>query len=70
MFLTRDDFHLSQEMIEIFEDVGSFADIQPKVALNYAKNIFEDFEKMSEDDRQRVIEMILEDMSEHYYTIS
>lgn len=70
MFPTREDFHYSIEVIEAFEGVFKLEDIQPTIAEDYARDVFEDFEKMSKNDREKVIEMIMEDMSEHYYTIS
>ncbi len=70
MFPTREDFQYSLELIEAFEGISNLDDIQPAVAANYARDVFEDFDKMTEDDQERVIDMILEDMSENYYNIS
>ncbi len=70
MFLTREDFHYSLDLIEAFESVSGIDDIKSDLAANYARNVFDDFDKMSGDDQEKVIEMILEDMSENYYNIS
>lgn len=70
MFLTREDFHYSLDLIEAFENVLVIDDIKPDLAVNYARNVFEEFDRMSDEDQKKVIEMILEDMSENYYNIS
>lgn len=70
MFLTKEDFEESIEMMEAYVSVSKESDIKFAVAEKYARKIFDDFDLMVEDNKQQIIEMIIEDISINLYSIN
>jgi hypothetical protein len=68
MFLAKKDFMYSIRVIEICEGLG-FEEIKITIANDLAKELFEDFDAMEKDEKEDVIDMIIDDMSLGLYTI-
>jgi len=69
MFLTKEHFDLSLSALEIFEK-SLDGEGRQKVAISFAKDIFEDFDEMSEVEQEGVLEMIIESMNVDMYQLN
>lgn len=70
MFLTKEDFQESIDLMETYENISTEGDIKISTAEYYAREIFEDFDQMLDDSKQEIIEMIIEDISIRLYSIN
>lgn len=69
MFLTRDDFQDSIEWIVAYQEIAGDGEIKMSVAEDYAREIFEDFDLMIDENQEQIIEMIIEDITEKQMSI-
>lgn len=70
MFLTKEDFQDSIAMMDTYENISSESDIKPALVEKYAREVFEDFEMMMDDDKEQVKQMIFDDISNNLYNIN
>jgi len=70
MFLSKEDFEESINIMEAYEDLSTDDEIRNAVAIDFAKELFDNFESMGVTERAEVISMILEDMSMSVYSIN
>lgn len=70
MFLTKEDFQDSIAMMDTYENINSESDIKPSLVEEYAREVFEDFEMMMDDDKEQVKKMIFDDISNNLYNIN
>lgn len=70
MFLTKEDFQDSIAIMETYENINSESDIKPALVEEYAREVFEDFEMMLDDDKEQVKKMIFDDISINLYNIN
>jgi hypothetical protein len=69
MFLTKEDLDYSLKVAEIFEAPFT-QEVKLSVAKDFARELFEEFDVMQEDDRQEIIDMIIDDMSVDFFIIN
>jgi len=67
MFLTKGSFEESLRILEAYSKSGGESNYIRTLASEYAKELFEDFVKMSKDEQDSVLVMIMEDMSVNSY---
>lgn len=71
MFLTKNDLEDSLMIIEVYgEDVDGDEDLIMTVANNFARELFQEFDELDEDEKNDIIEMIIEDMPSELYSIN
>lgn len=70
MFLSKQDFEESISLMNTYENISTPKDISISIAKTFAREIFEDFERMIDDDKKQVIEMIIEDISANFLNIN
>ena len=70
MFLTKEDFQDSIAMMDTYENINSESDIKASMVEEYAREVFEDFEMMMDDDKEQVKKMIFDDISINLYNIN
>ena len=64
MFLTRMDF---EDSLNVIREPGELdADFKMKMAEGFAKEMFDNFDTMSEGDKKAILEMIISDMKVDY----
>jgi hypothetical protein len=68
MFLTKQDFEDSLRIVQTIEDI-SVEEVKLAVARDFARELFSEFDKMQENERQEIIEMIINDMQVDFYMI-
>lgn len=64
MFLTKDDFQESIEIMESYEEITSQSDVGHDLLENYAREFFADYDKLIEANKKQILEMIMEDISQ------
>lgn len=70
MFLTKEDFEESIDMMEAYINITTESDIKASEAEKYARKIFDDFDSLIEDNKKQIIEMIIEDIHTNLYNIN
>jgi hypothetical protein len=70
MFLTKDDFITSLDVLKAYEEVSEEHDVSFVILEKYAKQLFDDYDNMSDDNRDQVIEMLRQDISIKLYSIN
>lgn len=70
MFLTKEDFQDSIDIMETYEHINTESDIKPAMIEKYAREVFEDFEMMLDDDKEQVKKMIFDDIYINLYNIN
>lgn len=63
MFLTKHDFADAKRVMEACEAIESDVDVKLAMAKTFAKEMFENFDGLGEDEQKELIDMILQDMS-------
>ena len=69
MFLTKTHFEESIRIMKAYKDVENEEELKLAVATDYAKELFENFEIMSEEEKEDAISMIIEEMSISIYSV-
>jgi hypothetical protein len=70
MFLTKDDFITSLDVLNAYEEISGEQDISFVILEKYAKQLFDDYDHMSDADRDQIIEMLRQDISIKLYSIN
>ena len=69
MFLVKEDLEESLRIVKTITDI-SVEEVKLAVAKNFARELFSEFDLMKENERNEIIEMIIEDMSVDFYVIN
>jgi len=70
MFLSKHHFEESIRVISTYENLSTDIEIKNALAIDFAKELFENFDSMDKSEREDVVSMILEDMSISLYGIN
>ncbi len=70
MFLSKKHFVDALKFAEVYNSDYNEEENTLNVAVEYAKELFEEFDRMSEDDRQHVLRMIIDDISADKYCLN
>lgn len=69
MFLTKEHFKESERIMQDYVDLSTEEEIKLAIAIDYARQMFEDFDTLNEDEKQEVLAMLLDEIPSNIYTI-
>jgi hypothetical protein len=69
MFLNKQSFDDSLRVLENYKESMNEDGLKLAIATDFAKDLFEDFESMKDDQKGEVLTMIMEDMAVSIYSI-
>ena len=68
MFLPKNYFDDSLDILNEYKNLTN-AELQQVLYIEYAQQVFEDFEKLNVDEKVKIVKMVSEDVSDQLVTL-